>query len=455
MTAGGVEELVARLVSLGSEAGTALTSAFESLVWNGEAAEAFSRARGPLTGGLAGVAASTGLASGAIEELLGSLTEVRRHEESSFEAGERGRRRTADWRRSWSEWEASAAAAHSAGLPEPPAPPAYDPGQADRNEEERHRRRAEERLDDASRRVADALERAADELPASPSLFDSFVSAGGEFFGGVWDSIRGTGEFVWDTAPLRAVFDPEGYAATLAALAGGVGYAFRHPGEALEAAIDLDTWMTNPARAAGRLVPDLVVGWATGGGSAVGSAARRGGGMFDEVVDVARLADRVEGASHVAGAAARAADGPLIRADDASRPVINLTAPGDVMGNHAGRITPIEGYVDVAVHGSPTSFATSPGGPELTPGRLADLLSEHPRYSSDPIRLISCSSGATDCGAAAQLADALDVPVMAPDSTLWVYPDGSLVVGEGVWRGFGLDITEPGTWRMFLPGGGS
>jgi hypothetical protein len=44
---------------------------------------------------------------------------------------------------------------------------------------------------------------------------------------------------------------------------------------------------------------------------------------------------------------------------------------------------------------------------------------------------------------------------MAPDSTLWVYPDGSLVVGEGVWRGFGLDITEPGTWRMFLPGGGS
>jgi hypothetical protein len=140
------------------------------------------------------------------------------------------------------------------------------------------------------------------------------------------------------------------------------------------------------------------------------------------------------------------------RPDDPSSPVINLTAVGDRMGNNASRITPIEGHTDVAIHGSPTAFGTTPDGPSLPPSTVADMIAGNPKFDGGSIRLISCRSGASSCGAADTLADELGVDVLAPNTTVWVYPDGRLLVGEGRFSGRGLEITEPGEWIRFTPG---
>jgi hypothetical protein len=53
--------------------------------------------------------------------------------------------------------------------------------------------------------------------------------------------------------------------------------AGRHPGETAKAVLDWDTWRTNPARAAGHLLPDVAVALASGGAAASSRAAEVAG----------------------------------------------------------------------------------------------------------------------------------------------------------------------------------
>lgn len=70
----------------------------------------------------------------------------------------------------------------------------------------------------------------------------------------------------------------------------GVQFMATHPGTTGKALVDWDTWMSDPARAAGRLVPDLLLTIATAGaGGAVraSSATRR----LDKAADAVRRLD--------------------------------------------------------------------------------------------------------------------------------------------------------------------
>ena len=61
------------------------------------------------------------------------------------------------------------------------------------------------------------------------------------------------------------------------------------------------------------------------------------------------------------------------------------------------------------------------------------------------MRLISCSTGAKSDGIAQQLANKLGVNVLAPSDTLYIYPNGSTVIGPN-------SYTNTGNWTLFIPG---
>jgi hypothetical protein len=65
--------------------------------------------------------------------------------------------------------------------------------------------------------------------------------------------------------PLRGIYDPKGYQETQDALWAGVAHAFTHPGEVGAALIDLETWKDDPAKALGKLVPDILAIVSTAG----------------------------------------------------------------------------------------------------------------------------------------------------------------------------------------------
>jgi hypothetical protein len=125
-------------------------------------------------------------------------------------------------------------------------------------------------------------------------------------------------------------------------------------------------------------------------------------------------------------------------------------AKGEPFAENAKNADPVDGYHDVVVHGSESDFgATSKAwlqGKNFSHRVLADMIQGDPAYKGGPIRLLSCSTGASDATAAQDLANKLGVEVMAPTDTLWAYPSGRLVVGP--------KASEPtGGWALFTPGG--
>lgn len=60
--------------------------------------------------------------------------------------------------------------------------------------------------------------------------------------------------------------------------------------------------------------------------------------------------------------------------------------------------------------------------------RLAKFLKSDCGYSKGDIRLISCSTGKEFKGFAQNLANKMGVSVMAPSDTLYIYPNGKVVI---------------------------
>ena len=71
-------------------------------------------------------------------------------------------------------------------------------------------------------------------------------------------------------------------------------------------------------------------------------------------------------------------------------------------------------------------------------------MKNNPEYSGGPVRLISCSTGAKQNGIAQQLSNKLGVKVLAPSDTLYIYPNGSTVIGPNAY-------TDTGRWELFVP----
>ncbi|MBX6750749.1 MAG: hypothetical protein IRY85_13940 [Micromonosporaceae bacterium] len=112
----------------------------------------------------------------------------------------------------------------------------------------------------------------------------------------------------------------------------------------------------------------------------------------------------------------------------------------------AAELEGVPGFTDVIIHGNPYSFG-SENGPDVTPADLADVVRATPQLVGRPLRLLSCSAGRLDDGAAQQLADEIGQPVMAAtDIVHLVGRPGRvrMVVGPNEW-------TNTGEWRVFYP----
>ena len=131
-------------------------------------------------------------------------------------------------------------------------------------------------------------------------------------------------------------------------------------------------------------------------------------------------------------------------------------APDDDVRGLAHTVPPTsDGSYVAVVHGAPDFVQV--GSTVLSPRDLADLIRSDGNYQpGQPVRLLSCSTGAWPGGFAQQLANELGAPVTAPTSLAWLPPekDGSILVTPANpftdrplrWFGQGL-----GEWKEFQP----
>ena len=159
--------------------------------------------------------------------------------------------------------------------------------------------RARTDVDAAGRLLARVLEDEGHRAPNEPGLLARMSHAVGSFLGGVGEGtvgmvtgVVGLAELAYKLSPQYALIDPRGYLDTVQGLLAGVQVAATHPTETAKVLLDWDTWANDPARAAGRLVPDLLLTLATGGAGAAAKGAR-GAGAAEELAAVASRADEL------------------------------------------------------------------------------------------------------------------------------------------------------------------
>lgn len=117
----------------------------------------------------------------------------------------------------------------------------------------------------------------------------------------------------------------------------------------------------------------------------------------------------------------------------------------DKLLEYTARVEPLEGYQDVACHGSPYSFVNiDADGKEINipVAEFAKILENSPGFEpGKPIRLLACETGKGEGLPAQYLADYFGVEVMAPDNLLFVDMDGNITIGNH----------NQGHWRLFKP----
>ncbi|MPM39742.1 hypothetical protein SDC9_86376 [bioreactor metagenome] len=121
----------------------------------------------------------------------------------------------------------------------------------------------------------------------------------------------------------------------------------------------------------------------------------------------------------------------------------------DPIWKNSGNIKPIEGYQDIVCHGDTLGFSYKDlDGNEInmTPREFAEILKNSPVYEGRPIRLISCQAGADGSFTAQYVANHLGVDILAPTDTVFVYPDGEIIIGPDKYH-------NTGTWKIFKPRG--
>lgn len=119
------------------------------------------------------------------------------------------------------------------------------------------------------------------------------------------------------------------------------------------------------------------------------------------------------------------------------------------------------GTFDVVAHGSTHQIEVmTANGPVLVDQRVAArLIQNSPSYTAgQPVRLLSCSTGACDVGFAQNLPNKLGVTVEAPTDLVWAYQDGSMVVAprlsaNPLSRNFNYpSLSRQVSFRTFTPG---
>ena len=120
----------------------------------------------------------------------------------------------------------------------------------------------------------------------------------------------------------------------------------------------------------------------------------------------------------------------------------------DILYEYSKKVKPIDGYEDIAIHGDWSGFSINDSnGNEIesyTPKEFAEILKEDPNYHGGNVRLLSCETGSKGAVAAQQLADALNVDVLAPTDVLFIDFNGKMTIGPD-------EYTNSGDWKLFKP----
>lgn len=133
----------------------------------------------------------------------------------------------------------------------------------------------------------------------------------------------------------------------------------------------------------------------------------------------------------------------------------------DDLYKYAKKLAPLDGYEDVTFHADRDSFLildpdTQDIVERVTPDKLAQLLNNSENYiSGTKIRLLSCQSAYGDNSIAQQLADIMNVEVLAPTETLAISNDGQTFISDNLllidmWSN-GEDVQPTGYWKTLTP----
>ena len=130
-------------------------------------------------------------------------------------------------------------------------------------------------------------------------------------------------------------------------------------------------------------------------------------------------------------------------------------------------IKPIDGFEDFTCHADPYTFYIDMVGEgkekdfiEFSPADYAEAIRNSKTYRGGNILLISCQAGVIENGAAQQVADALQVIVMAPTEIVNVDENGEMFLSDNeilaeIWydadREERAKIKETGKWLTFYP----
>ncbi|MET8861529.1 hypothetical protein ABZW11_01100 [Nonomuraea sp. NPDC004580] len=115
------------------------------------------------------------------------------------------------------------------------------------------------------------------------ATFDPNLNSGDgmtEMAKGAVESVAGLGKMVIDYSPTRAVVDFMGWQRSVNDMTQGLLHGIQNPAEFAKSVLDWDTWASNPERAFGRLIPDIVAAVTTAGSSGAASGATRAAGAL-------------------------------------------------------------------------------------------------------------------------------------------------------------------------------
>ena len=106
----------------------------------------------------------------------------------------------------------------------------------------------------------------------------------------------------------------------------------------------------------------------------------------------------------------------------------------DPLYEYIRNVKPDAGYYDVAMHGLKHAVCFNSVEGNLNAHELAQYIKHRSDYTGEKVRLLSCETGAylddaEECFAE-ELSNALGKTVKAPTLKLYVYPDGSIKVGQ-------------------------
>ena len=154
--------------------------------------------------------------------------------------------------------------------------------------------------------------------------------------------------------------------------------------------------------------------------------------------------------------------GGIAAVDEAAAGPVNFMGNSDQFFKNASKRLDVDanGTFDVVAHGSTQRIeVVTSNGTVLVDQRVAAKLIENsPGYNGQPIRLLSCDTGACDAGFAQNLANKMGVSVEAPTNLVWAYGNGKLVVAPRSSLSprsplFNVpDLANQGTFRVFVPG---